>query len=64
VHENHPVYGNERPIDYYKNQGMSEQEVVAMAMQEQIKQYVESLLSEQNKQDIITLYNNMVTTQQ
>jgi len=64
VHKDHPTYGNERPIDYYQKQGMSEQEVVAMAMQEQIKQYVESLLSEQNKQDIITLYNNMVTTQQ
>ena len=63
VHENHPVYGNERPIDYYKKQGMSEQEVVAMAMQEQIKQYVQSLLTEQNRQGIITLYNNMVTTQ-
>ena len=63
VHENHPTYGNERPIDYYQKQGMSEQEVVAMAMQEQIKQYVQSLLTEPNRQDIITIYNNMVTTQ-
>lgn len=63
VHENHPTYGNERPIDYYQRQGMSEQEVVAMAMQEQIKQYVQSLLTEPNRQDIITIYNNMVTTQ-
>jgi len=64
VYPDHKTYGNQTPMDYYQKQGMSEQEVVAMAMQEQIKQYVESLLSEQNKQDIITLYNNMVTTQQ